>query len=151
MTTVRSTKYLWQCIHLIQPIGFNLWMLLFFGLLATYYSQELDQFLHKSQRLCSITKQDFFQLFWAAFGKAFTTSNIESGWKVTGLYPFEPCVILDTFRTKINNGLSSNEPLPSHLTADNWRQVRKLLQDTITDVYDEQARLLTDTVINLMI
>lgn len=76
--------------HRLQPLDVSL-----FALLATYHSQELDQFLYKSQGLCSLTKRDFFRLFWAAWGKAFTISNIESGWKRTGLYHFEPSVVLN--------------------------------------------------------
>ena len=104
--------------HRLQPLDVAL-----FSPLATYYSQELNQFLHKSQGLYSITKQDFFQLFWAAFRKAFTTSNVKSRWKNTGLHPFKPRVILDTFRTKTDEGPSLSESLSSHLTADNWWQV----------------------------
>jgi hypothetical protein len=32
----------------------------------------------------------FFSLFWTAWGKAFTELNIKSGFKSTGLSPFNP-------------------------------------------------------------
>ena len=53
-----------------------------------------------AEGLTRITKRDFFRLFWKAYNKAFKPSNIFSGWKKTGLYPFAPEVILDKFTVK---------------------------------------------------
>ena len=114
--------------HRLQPLDVSL-----FSPLATYYSQELNQFLHKSEGLCSLTKRDFFRLFWAAFGKAFTTSNVESGWKKTGLYPFEPNVILDNFPTNEDSRPSLSELKHSLSTPDDWRKVRRLLNSLLAD------------------
>ena len=57
----------------LQPLDVSL-----FSPLATYYGQELNQFMFKSQGLSRIIKKDFLRLFWPAFIKAFSQSNIES-------------------------------------------------------------------------
>ncbi|KAF2228347.1 hypothetical protein EV356DRAFT_458425, partial [Viridothelium virens] len=49
----------------------------------------------KSQGLTRLQKSDFFMLFWPAFEKAFSILNIESGWQKTGLYLFNPAIVLD--------------------------------------------------------
>jgi len=121
-----------------------------FSPLTTYYSQKLNQFLHKSQGICSLTKRDFFRLFWVTFKNAFTTSNIKSGWKKTGLYPFDPNIVLNQFNTTPNNRPSSSGSTHSGLTADNWRQVQKLLKETVADVYNQRAQLLTNSVMSLI-
>lgn len=128
--------------HRLQPLDVSL-----FSPLAIYYSQELDLFLHKSQGLCSLTKRNFFRLFWPAFRKAFTASNVESGWQRTGLYPFKPSVVMDKFKP---SRPSSSKSIRSHLTLDNWRKARRLFKEVVTDKYDKRARLLDNMMVNLM-
>ena len=84
-----------------------------------------------------------------AFKKAFTASNIKSGWKKTGLHPFQPSVVLDRFNTKLDDRPSLSELSHSILTADDWRKIQRLLKEVVTDTYNKQAQLLTNTVINL--
>src|SRR2546430_4679531 len=71
--------------HRLQPLDVSL-----FSPLGTYYSQEVDNLLTKSQGLISITKRHFWALFREAWGRAFTTKNIEAAWKATGMHPFDP-------------------------------------------------------------
>lgn len=80
--------------HRLQPLDVSL-----FSPLATYYTQELDRFITNSAGISRVTKRDFFRLFWPTFSKAFTQSNIASGWRKTGLYPFEPAAVLDTLKS----------------------------------------------------
>jgi hypothetical protein len=75
--------------HKLQPLDVSL-----FRPLASYYSTELDQWLAKTNYLCRITKRDFWVIFKPAFDKAFSQKNIESGWKQTGLFPFDLDVII---------------------------------------------------------
>jgi hypothetical protein len=42
------------------------------------------------QGLVHIIKRHFWKFFIQAFAQAFTEQNIRSGWKATGLYPFDP-------------------------------------------------------------
>ncbi|HEV7738417.1 MAG TPA: hypothetical protein VGO47_13725 [Chlamydiales bacterium] len=75
--------------HRLQPLDVGL-----FSPLATYYSQELNQFIQRSEGICSVTKRDFFRLFWPAFYKAFTDKNIKSAWLKTGISPLDRIRVL---------------------------------------------------------
>ena len=61
--------------HRLQPLDVSL-----FGPLSQYYAQELDAWQFKSQAKRSLSKREFLGLFWPAFEKAFSVSNIASGW-----------------------------------------------------------------------
>jgi hypothetical protein len=108
-----------------------------------------------SEGLTRLTKRDFFRLFWTAFGKAFTQSNIESGWRKTGLHPFQPEAVLDKFLSKeafLDERPSSSESSKSTLSAKDWRKIERKLKAVITDVLDVRdirARELTKIVKNL--
>ncbi len=62
--------------HRLQPLDASV-----FAPLATYYSQELDNWIHATQGLSKINKATFYKLFKPAFKKAFLKDNILSGWK----------------------------------------------------------------------
>ncbi|OCK74617.1 hypothetical protein K432DRAFT_310373, partial [Lepidopterella palustris CBS 459.81] len=55
---------------------------------------------HESEGFCSFTKRDFFPTFWKAWERAFTKKNILSGWKKTGLFLFNPEVVLKQVTVK---------------------------------------------------
>ena len=59
--------------HRLQPLDVGL-----YHPLSTYYSQELDNWIFRRGGLSSMTKRAFFGLFWPAFQRAFTKSNILS-------------------------------------------------------------------------
>jgi hypothetical protein len=59
--------------HTLQPPEIGI-----FSLLPKAYSDELEGFLHASQGLRAITKQDFFRLFWKAWDKAVSPTNIKN-------------------------------------------------------------------------
>ncbi|KAF2228327.1 DDE-domain-containing protein, partial [Viridothelium virens] len=80
--------------HRLQPLDVSL-----FSPLAIYYSQNLDNWIMRSQGLTHLQKSDFFMLFWPAFEKAFSPSNIESGWRKTGLQLFNPDIVLEQIST----------------------------------------------------
>jgi hypothetical protein len=44
-----------------------------------------------------VSKRDFFTIFYPAFDKAFTEKNIRSGWRKTGIEPWDPAQMLDIF------------------------------------------------------
>lgn len=60
--------------HRVQPLDVSL-----FAPLGIYHSQEFDAFIHQSQGICSVTKRDFFGLFWGAYIKAFTEFKYKVG------------------------------------------------------------------------
>ena len=84
--------------HRLQPLDVSL-----FSPLATFYGQELDGYIHETQALCGITKREFLRLFWPAFIKAFSQSNIESGWRKTGLYPLDSTIVLSKLIQRSND------------------------------------------------
>ena len=121
----------------LQPLDVSL-----FSPLSTYYSQELNDLICKSQDLSSLTKRNFFHLFWAAYDKAFTRDNILSGWVDTGLNPLSPGIVLNTVKTRQKQASrpSSKDSNTSALLASDWRKVRKLLRDMVGEVIEPQAK-----------
>ncbi|KAF2228330.1 DDE-domain-containing protein [Viridothelium virens] len=86
--------------HQLQPLNVSL-----FSPLATYYSQNLNNWLAKFQAL-------------PAFKKAFSPSNIKSAWRKTGLRPFDPSIILKQLSTQLEelNNNASSSALSTHLS-----------------------------------
>jgi hypothetical protein len=70
--------------------------------LATYYSQEITAILTNSEGETSMTKRMFFGIFKPAFVKAFSEENIRSVWLKTGLWPYNPDLVLDSIRAYPN-------------------------------------------------
>jgi hypothetical protein len=65
-----------------------------FSPLAIRYSQYLDQWIAKYEGIVPFNQSDFYRLFKVSLVEAFTESNILSGWRKIGLYPFDPSIIL---------------------------------------------------------
>lgn len=70
-----------------------------FAPLAHHYSQGLDSLIRQSEGRTTISKRDFFAIFWPAFEKTFTEKNIASAWSKTGILPFDPQKVLSIFST----------------------------------------------------
>jgi hypothetical protein len=133
--------------HRLQPLDVSL-----FSPLATYYSQELNQFQLDSEGYSRLTKRDFFRLFWVAYNKAFVEKNIQSGWEKTGLHPFQPEVVLDKFLPKeaaAEERPSSSESSKSVLTAADWRRIERKLKEVVANVFDTRVKELTETIKSL--
>lgn len=98
--------------HRLQPLDVGI-----FAPLANYYSQALDDLVRRSEGYTSISKRDFFSLFWPAFEKAFTMENIVSAWSNTGIWPFDPQKVLSSFpgahETKTRSPRSIQRPIDS--------------------------------------
>ena len=82
--------------HRIQPLDVSL-----FQPLATAYSKNINTLMHNSEEYVHITKRLFWPLFRDAWNASFTRSNIESGWKKTSIWPFNPPIILDTIKRPV--------------------------------------------------
>jgi len=78
--------------HRFQPLDVGL-----FTPLATYYSQQTNKLLTKSQGLVRLIKRDFWLLIYKAWNQAFTTKNVRSAWEKTGIYPFNLSKVLSIF------------------------------------------------------
>jgi DDE superfamily endonuclease/Tc5 transposase DNA-binding domain len=130
--------------HTLQPLDVGL-----FSPLSKAYSDELMNFLYKSQGFTRLTKRDFFRLFWASWGIAFTKKNINSAFKNTGLNPFNPDIILQRYNKKSESRPSSSRSTASALSAEDWRQIRKLLHTVVNDFHDNSVQKLNNTIIAL--
>ena len=100
--------------YILQPLDVYL-----FRPFSQAYSSEFTVFINKCQGLSAIIKRDFFRLFWKAWGTAFIEENVFSGFKNTGLYPFDSEVVIKRFRVKKKERLLNNKSTGSALKADN--------------------------------
>jgi hypothetical protein len=126
--------------HRLQPLDASL-----FAPLATYYSQELDNWIQATQGLCKMNKAQFYKLFKPAFKKAFSKKNIISGWKQTGLYPLSPSTVLDQLSTKLelvesrpSSGKSSGSG--SSIPPSDWRKINQVVKEAVGEVLGCEGR-----------
>ena len=120
--------------HTLQPLDVVL-----FKPLSTAYSNEVSAFMERSQGLTSMSKRDFFPLFYRAWQASFKEATILKAFEVTGLVPFNPEVILQRFA--ISTPLSDSES--SALSASNWRKTEGLLRQVVKDRGDKRAQKLS--------
>jgi hypothetical protein len=95
----------------LQPLD-----VVMFKPLATGYSDKVAAFMKRSQGLTSMSKRDFFPLFYRAWQTSFKETTILKAFKATGLSPFDPEVILRRF----NTSPSSSDSEFSVLSTSNW-------------------------------
>jgi len=124
--------------HRLQPLDVSL-----FNPLANYYSQNLNDWIFKSQGLSRISKRDFFDLFWPAYQAAFTHANIKSGWEKTGLLPFNPSQVIKQIKPDARP--VSSHSSSSALSEADWRKVRRLMKSVVGEVIGPEARKLNNT------
>ena len=75
--------------HRLQPLDVGL-----FQPLATAYSKEISKLMSESYGLVSMTKRIFWRIFNSAWDTSFTEKNIVSAFAKTGIFPYDPSVIL---------------------------------------------------------
>jgi hypothetical protein len=126
--------------HTLQPLD-----VVMFSPLAAAYSKALADWMDKCQGLSSITKRDFFCLFWVAWEVSFEEKSILKALKCTGLAPFNPSQILTRFKLK-ELSRPSTSITTSVLSASDWRKIERLLHEVVEDVYDRQAAKLSQTI-----
>jgi hypothetical protein len=108
----------------LQPLD-----VVMFKPLATGYSNEVAGFMGRCQGLTSMSKRDFFSLFYRAWQASFKETTTLKAFKATGLSPFNPEVILDTF----NTSPSSSDSESSVLSPSDWRKIRQLVDRAVND------------------
>ncbi|EED17213.1 conserved hypothetical protein [Talaromyces stipitatus ATCC 10500] len=102
-----------------------------------------------SQGFTRLTKRDFFRLFWASWNEVFISKNINSAFRTTGLYPFDPEIVINKFNKKITSRPSSSESGASIIPPEDWRRLEKLVKTVVNNIYDEKAVQLRETVSHL--
>ena len=88
-------------------------------------------------------------MFWSAWAKAITKSNIHSGWEKVGLVPFNPERVLKRFEKVNDERPSSSESSNSVLKPEDWKCIEQLLKETVTNFHNNRAIQLTRTVHHL--
>ena len=132
--------------HTLQPLDICL-----FRLLSQAYLNQLAIFIDQCQGFLSITKRDFFRLFWQAWNTLFTPKNIYSGFKATGLYPFNPELIIAKFTKKNNNRSSSTSSTRLVIAIEDWKRIKKLLYNIVSNIYNKKAQQLSNTIYSLSV
>ena len=125
--------------HKLQPLDVSV-----FSPLANYYSQILNDWLFRAQRLSKISKRDFFGLFWPSFQAVFTPETIKSGWKKTGLQPFDPEVVISQVRT--DDTSDSGHSSSSAMLNPEWRTMRTLMRSITGREDTTKTRKLENTI-----
>ena len=103
--------------HRLQPLDVGL-----FSPLSKAYSKELSDFMMKGQGFVSMSKRMFYPFFKRAWEASFTEENIESAWRATGIWPYNPektlsvCVkkLPSTPAKKLHVRFALKTPLSSH-------------------------------------
>jgi hypothetical protein len=119
--------------HTLQALDVSM-----FKPLSTAYSNEVSAFMERSQGLTSMSKRDFFPLFYCAWQASFKETTILKAFEATGVSPFNPEVILKRFNTS-----SSSDSESSALSASNWRKTEGLLRQVVKNRGDRQAQKLS--------
>ena len=130
--------------HRLQPLDVSI-----FRPLSQYYAQELDAWQFKSQVKRSLSKREFLGLFWPAFEKAFSISNIASSWAWVGLKPFDPNRIInsiDSIETKDQSRPSTSGTSSSVLSTIDSKVMRCLAQEVFGPVPEVKTRKLINTI-----
>ncbi|THC87363.1 hypothetical protein EYZ11_013190 [Aspergillus tanneri] len=88
-------------------------------------------------------------MFWPAWQKALTPKNIQSRFRSTGIWPFNPEAVLqrflrpgDQWPTSSSSYLSSK----SVVNGDNWRFIQQMIRAAVVNYYDESAKKLSSTI-----
>jgi hypothetical protein len=93
--------------HLLQPLDVGC-----FSPLKTAYGHQIEKLVRL--RINHITKLEFLPAFKEAFKAAFTDQNICSGFRATGLVPYNPEYVLSRLKIK------AKTPTPPPIQSSNW-------------------------------
>jgi hypothetical protein len=131
--------------HTLQPLDVCM-----FKPLSTAYSNDVSAFMERSQGLTSMSKRDFFPLFYRAWQASFKETTILKAFEATGLSPFEPEVILRRFNQQpTQSSLSDSDS--SALSASDWRKIRQLVDQAVVDRDQRKISKLHQTIHRLSI
>ncbi|KAF2683601.1 DDE-domain-containing protein [Lentithecium fluviatile CBS 122367] len=128
--------------HTLQPLDVAM-----FKPLSTAYSAELSKHLQMGQGLASITKGDFFPLFWNAWKASFKESTILSSFRATGISPPDPDPILDRFTRSQESRESSLSSLSDH----DWRKIDRLIRSAVKDQSSRDTQKLCQSLHHLSV
>lgn len=134
--------------HRLQPLDVSL-----FSPLATAYTSLLGKWIHDTQLSVRFSKREFFALFWPAFEQAFTRSNIESGWRKTGLWPRDSSLVLDKIVSRpaqIPPQLSDQDSLSLAVEDLDSHRVRAAIKTIRSPKSRKTAQILSNQLVDVM-
>jgi hypothetical protein len=76
--------------HRLQPLDVSL-----FSPLAIAYTKQINSVMIGSLGFTGLTKRSFWMSFWPAWQESFTPANIASGFAKSGIWPFNPSIVID--------------------------------------------------------
>jgi hypothetical protein len=118
----------------LQPLN-----VVMFKPLATGYSDKVAAFTKRSQGLTSMSKRDFFPLFYRAWQTSFKETIIPKVFEATGLSPFNPEVILRRF----NTSPSSSGSKSLALSTSDCRKMERILCQVVVNQSSKQIKQLS--------
>lgn len=95
-----------HCSHVLQPLDVSV-----FSPLKRALAAETDAVARLDAG--RVSRIEWTQMYIRARDKAFTATNIKSGWRNTGLEPLSPIVVLDKYRQEV-----AHTPSPPHTPPD---------------------------------
>ena len=125
--------------HRLQPLNISL-----FAPLANFYTQGLNHLLSNSLGMVSMSKRAFWSVFWPVWQRAFTPENIASGFKKTGIFPYNPQIVLNKIIKKepIQVSNSPKTPMTSRAVRRVYRVYKvKLIESFLSKILRANERL----------
>jgi hypothetical protein len=115
--------------HRLQPLDVGL-----FSPLATAYTNELNKLMYMSLGMISMSKRMFWPLFRASWRHSFTASNIASAFAKTGIFPYNPDVMLKVL-APTEQGPEKDSDLipPTPMTSRAIRRLQKSYKNSPTE------------------
>ncbi|KAF2277287.1 uncharacterized protein EI97DRAFT_374825, partial [Westerdykella ornata] len=129
--------------HTLQPLD-----IIMFSPLAASYKAELTALIDRDQGLISITKRNFFTLFYTAWSSSFKNPTLVcKAFETTGISPLNPNAILKRFKPPLESVRpSSSSSSSSVLSASDWRKIERLLQQAVDNLQDSNTKKLSCTI-----
>ena len=112
-----------------------------FGPLKTYWVEACREYMFANVGRV-ITKFQFSQLFAKAWSNGMTISNIVSGFRKTGIYPFNPQAVLECIETSSNQDLPGEAGQSVESLVSQFSEAQTML---FTERYKNGYNIYTDT------
>jgi hypothetical protein len=104
--------------HRLQPLDVAL-----FSPLATPYTKQINSVMFKSLAFIGLTKRSFWMSFWPAWQESFTPANVASGFAKSGIWPFNPAIVID--KITIPTAPQCAQPIATPMTCRAVRRIQK--------------------------
>jgi hypothetical protein len=138
--------------HDLQPLDVGV-----FGPYQLYYGQAVDEEVRLSHGVLNIGKHNFWYLLQQARVKTFISTTIASGWRKSGLVPFNPRIVYSqlpgehTPEPSTRSRSSPISPTTPKTPRSARRLMRKVLKGTTSTPQKRYANKLSNTVEHLLV